>query len=88
MTPEGKKKGGVKTIYRDHLLPIGPSMRMPKGQSGKEVAVRPKMQATNTRKMKRLTKPIEHFCEAAEFSSEVKSDRPGRSYRDDLDSLK
>lgn len=46
------------------------------------------MQATNTRKMKHTTKPIEHLCEAAESSSEVESDRPGRSYQDYLYSLK
>lgn len=83
--PEGGR-GGVKTIHRDHLLPIGPSLRIPTGQSGAEAPARPKMRETNIRKMKHTSKPKECLGEAAESSSEVESDRPGRSYRDYLDS--
>lgn len=84
--PEGGK-GGVKTIHRDHLLPIGQSVRIPKQQSAEEVPVRPKTRSTRAGNRQRRTKPKGQIHEVTESSSDFESDRPCRNYRDYADSL-
>lgn len=86
MGPEGRK-GGVKTIHRDHLLPIGQSVRIPKSQSEEEVPKRPKTRSTRTGNRQLKTKPRDQICEVTDSSSDVESDRPRRNYRDCIDSL-
>ena len=84
--PEGRK-GGARTIHRDHLLPIGQSVRIPKGQSEEEVPKRPKTRSTRTGNRQLKTKPKEQICEVTESSSDVESNRPRRNYRDCINSL-
>jgi hypothetical protein len=46
--PEGGQ-GGVRTIHRDHILPIGQSVRIPVDQACEETPVRPRTRLTRTR---------------------------------------
>lgn len=75
-------RGGLKTIHRDHILPIGELVRLPKAEMECEPPTRPKTR-TGTSKEKHKPKPqiqkiIPEDMQDSDSSSEFEFYRPAR----------
>ena len=84
--PEGGK-GGVRTIHRDHILPIGQSVRIPVDQACEETPVRPRTRLTRTRQRQQNMSQREEVPEMTDSSSDVECGHSQRPYREYLESL-
>ena len=84
--PEGGK-GGVRTIHRDHILPIGQSVRIPVDQACEETPVRPRTRSTRTRQRQQNRSQREELPEMTDSSSDVECGQSRRPYREYLESL-
>ena len=81
-------KGGVRTIHRDHLLPISQSMRMPEVKTRRESPVRPKTRSqTKKRQPRPMEKTLEVRQEDTDSSSDRECERTHRSYKEYTDNL-
>ncbi|KAJ8375794.1 hypothetical protein SKAU_G00063740 [Synaphobranchus kaupii] len=81
-------KGGVRTMHRDHLLPISQSIRMPEVKAHGESPVRPKTRLQMTNRLQRKwEKTHEVRQEDTESSSDMECERTHRSYREYMDKL-
>lgn len=84
--PEGGR-GSVRTIHRDHLLPIGQSVRMPNEQECEEAPVRPRTRLTRTRQRQQIKTQREVVPELTDSSSDMECEvsyRPCREYLERL----
>lgn len=84
--PEGGR-GGVRTIHRDHILPIEPSVRVPPGPACEEVPVRPRTRAISKRQRQSIRSQREEAPETTDSSSDVEGNRSCRPYREYLERL-
>lgn len=84
--PEGGR-GGIRTIHRDHILPIGQSVRIPVEQAFEETTVRPRTRSTRTRQRQPIMRQREEVSEMTDSSSEVECDHTSIPYRDYVERL-
>ncbi|RXN17862.1 Retrovirus-related Pol polyprotein from transposon 297 [Labeo rohita] len=69
LKPE-KGTGGVRTMHRDHLLPVGEFVRMPKSGERQEVPQRPVTRSRAARREKRTLEPSEMADSSSESEHE------------------
>ncbi|XP_035809415.2 uncharacterized protein LOC118471094 [Amphiprion ocellaris] len=81
--------GCLKTFHRDHLLPIGQLVRMPKVEDENKLLQKPKTRADTQKKQRKVLQPSIHEQEDTDLSSDSSVDcrvqRPHRTYKTYLD---
>ncbi len=73
-------RGRERTIHRDHILPIGQSVRIPVEQGCEETNVRPRTRSSRTRQRQKNVNQREEIPEVTDSSSEVEYEYSCRPY--------
>ncbi|KAJ7986493.1 hypothetical protein DPEC_G00340450 [Dallia pectoralis] len=76
--------GGVKTLHRDHLLPIGQLVRMPTVETEDKLPVKPRTRAETQKRSKKVLPEVQEALQELQFtdsSSDVEYYGPGKPYR-------
>ncbi len=73
-------RGRERTIHRDHILPIGQSVRIPVEQGCEETNVRPRTRSSRTRQRQKNVNQREEMPEVTDSSSEVEYEYSCRPY--------
>ena len=83
-------RGGVKTLHRDHLLPIGQFVRMPTAEAEDNSHVKPRTRAETHRRSKKVIPETQKTQELQEFtdsSSDMEYYRPQKHYSTHLEEI-
>lgn len=75
-------QGSVRTLHRDHLLPIGTEVRLPAGMARDEVPVRPQTRRMGKGKERVESRDVSQDTGESTGSSDVEYERPHAWYRD------
>lgn len=75
-------QGSVRTLHRDHLLPIGTEVRLPEGMARDEVPARPQTRRMGKGKERVESRDVSQDTGESTGSSDVEYERPHAWYRD------